>query len=298
VRLLHELATVSRKLPPSRTKVRVGRLVSIVAAGVGLDPRTVITLRDGSRMLLDPRSRTEAGPFWDQAYEADYVRVICDLADKCHPVVYDVGANVGLVTIPVAMRVRERSGQVVCFEPVAENHQRLVENLRLNDLTRTCVPYRLALAASEGKASMEREASFGATTGNALFKVHGLGGVRRSVASTIDIARLDDVIAHDDLPMPDVIKLDVEGSEVGFLAGARETLNRARPVVLGEFNSGLMPRFGHTFLDVVPLLPPGYSVFGFVDAETIVEKIPSIGLGDVLLVPREKVSTLPLRVRD
>jgi FkbM family methyltransferase len=298
VRLLHGLATVSRNLPPSRTKVRAGRLVSIVLGGLGLDPRTVTTLPDGSRMLLDPRSRTEAGAFWDEPHEADYVRVICHLADSCRPVVYDVGANVGLVTIPVAMHVRERSGKVVCFEPVPENHQRLVENLRLNDLTRTCFAYPLALAASEGKATMEREAYFGATTGNALFRVDGFDDMRGSVASTVEMARLDDVIARDELPMPDVIKLDVEGSEVGFLTGARETLNQARPVVLGEFNSDLMPRFGHTFLDAVPLLPHGYLVFGFVDADTIVGKSPSVGLGDVLLVPQEKVSTLPLSMID
>jgi hypothetical protein len=47
-----------------------------------------------------------------------------------------------------------------------------------------------------------------------------------------------------------VIKLDIEGSELVFLRGATNVITRCRPLILGEFNSAYMPRFGHTFLDV------------------------------------------------
>jgi FkbM family methyltransferase len=292
---MNGLATLARMLPPSRAKVRSGRFVAIVVAGLGLDPRTITTLPDGSRMLLDPRGRTEASAFWNGAYEPDYVKILSDLAStQDGPVVYDIGANIGLVTVPVAMAVRRRSGRVVCFEPVRENYTRLIENVGLNDLTATCSVYPLGLAASERHATMEREASFGATTGNAFLGAGGQHG-RGMVTTIVELARLDDVVRCADLPLPTVLKLDVEGAEVGFLAGAQETLDQARPIILGEFNSGLMPRFGHTFLDAVALLPHGYSIFSFASRDTIVEKPPSVGLGDVLLVPQEKCSLLPLR---
>jgi hypothetical protein len=93
------------------------------------------------------------------------------------------------------------------------------------------------------------------------------------------------------------VKLDVEGAEVGFLAGAQKTLRTARPIILGEFNSALMPKFGTTFVDAAALLPSDYVIFGFVDAHTVEEKHARVGIGDVLLVPRERVDELPVRIK-
>jgi hypothetical protein len=59
-----------------------------------------IQMLDGSRMLLDARSRTEAGPFWNGEYDQDdidFFKVCIDSGDT----VFDVGANVGLITIPL-----------------------------------------------------------------------------------------------------------------------------------------------------------------------------------------------------
>jgi Methyltransferase FkbM domain len=96
------------------------------------------------------------------------------------------------------------------------------------------------------------------------------------VTTIVQLAPLDDVVRGANLPLPTVLKLDVEGVEVGVLAGAQKTFDRAKPIILGEFNSELIPRFGHTFLDAVARLPDGYSIFSFASCDTIVER-PSIG---------------------
>ena len=49
-------------------------------------------------------------------------------------VVLDVGANIGYYTLQAAVRVGP-GGQVHAFEPVAASHARLVQNVRLNELT-------------------------------------------------------------------------------------------------------------------------------------------------------------------
>jgi FkbM family methyltransferase len=48
-------------------------------------------------------------------------------------IVYDVGAHIGLYTIPFA-KVVGAQGQVIAFEPATTNYEHLVHNLKLNDL--------------------------------------------------------------------------------------------------------------------------------------------------------------------
>ena len=106
------------------------------------------------------------------------------------------------------------------------------------------------------------------------------------------LARLDDLVDELALPPPDVVKIDVEGAEVAVLRGARRTLATSRPVIVGEFNSGLMPTFGTTFLDVLPNMPGGYEVYSFTSDRAVRRTSPRVGLGEVLLVPRERAEEL------
>jgi FkbM family methyltransferase len=264
------------------------------AARLGAKTLCVTTMTDGTLLALDARSRTEAEAFWNGAYETDYQRVLIGLVDQCGDVIYDVGANVGLVAVPLARHVRE-TGRVICFEPVHENSERLRHNIALNDLG-NCQVLEVALGERTGQAQIAREARHGEVTGNAILVSDAASPVGYSAVSTIAIEPLDALVEKLGLPLPCVVKLDVEGAEVGFLAGARATLAKSRPMILGEFNSVLMPNFGATFLDAAALLPEDYAIFSFVDARTVREREPAVGLGDVLLVPRELVSKLPLAV--
>jgi len=61
---------------------------------------------------------------------------------------------------------------------------------------------------------------------------------------TIEVAvrRLDGFFEESNLPGPNVIKADIEGSEIDFLAGAETVIRRYRPLLLVELhgtNSGV-----------------------------------------------------------
>lgn len=270
-------------------------MLTALVSSAGGQAVTTVRLNDGSMMELDPRSRTEAGAFWCGVHEEDYRKVLVDLCHSYGSSFYDVGANVGLVVVPVARKL-STPAHVVAFEPVESNAVRLRRNLDHNGLTDAIV-FECALGEASGVLTIAREAAHGATSGNAVVVASPKDSEAGAVEVTeVPVRTLDDIVQTEQLTLPDVIKVDVEGSEVGFLAGAQETLHSARPVVLGEFNSGYMPRFGTTFLDAVPLLPPDYVILAFRSGTSVAEELPRVGLGDVLLVPREKLTQLPLTV--
>jgi len=54
--------------------------------------------------------------------------------------------------------------------------------------------------------------------------------------SVVDAVRLDDWVAEAAPARIDLIKIDVEGSEMQVLSGGRATLARYRPLLITEYN--------------------------------------------------------------
>jgi FkbM family methyltransferase len=143
---------------------------------------------------------------------------------------YDIGANVGFLSLILA-RLVGPGGRVVCFEPLPGNVEMIERNARSNGF---------------GQVTVRREAA-GASDGNARFMV-GPETVSSKLASVanpgdsfvgeteVSVRSLDSVRAVDGVPAPDFIKIDAEGAEADVLAGATETLNSARPLMLIELH--------------------------------------------------------------
>ena len=275
-----------------RWAVRCGRVLAATAANLGASAIYPVRMKDGTTILLDGRSRTEGRAFWTGVYDADLLATATRLHDSFPGAFYDVGANVGLVGLPVAAARRDQP--VVAFEPVPANANRLRESVALNNLQNVEV-VEVALGDQEGEVVLARESVLGATTGNAHLVV--ADDVPPGERSAARMVRLDDIVASLRLPPPSVVKLDVEGAEVGVITGGLETLRRHRPVIIGEFNNLLMPRFRHTFLDAYKLVAPlGYEVFAFVAGGVVRIEHPEADRGDVLLAPSEGVERLPFAI--
>jgi FkbM family methyltransferase len=131
--------------------------------------------------------------------------------------VWDVGANVGLYAIPSA-RAADATGAVFAFEPVPRNLTYLRRHVALNHLHNVHV-IDAAVSDRPGEVRMGP----GASPSEAAMSEDGPWVVR---AVPLDAWR-----AETNTPAPGLIKIDVEGHEHRVLAGAIETLKRARPVV-------------------------------------------------------------------
>ncbi len=148
-------------------------------------------------------------------------------------VVWDVGANLGLFAFAAA-HLAGSGGKVIAVEPDLW----LVRLLRLSARRQpassapvTVVP--CAIAASAGLrtfciANRSRAANFLAGYGSS--QTGGEAERQTVLTMTLDWLR-------EQVPVPDVLKIDTEGAELEVLHGARNLFESARPVVLCEVSS-------------------------------------------------------------
>jgi FkbM family methyltransferase len=137
--------------------------------------------------------------------------------------VYDIGANVGFFSV-IAARLTGEGGRVVAFDPLPSNVAAIRHNAQLNQFEPRIRVEEVAVGATDGAASFV----VGATPGWGRLGDDGSLAVR--------VVGLDARIAAGELPVPDVIKLDIEGGEVAALAGLAATLHEHGPVVLVELH--------------------------------------------------------------
>lgn len=151
----------------------------------------------------------------------------------------DIGANVGMYTIWAA---KTRGVRTFAFEPESQNYALLCRNIVMNGLSGSVVAYCLALAEKSDYSLLHLSEfqtggschSFGEKVDFQL-QHHEFALAQGCVGST-----LDTLVAKGAVPMPDHIKIDVDGLEHKVLAGSRAVLaDPALKSVLVEINTNL-----------------------------------------------------------
>ncbi|MGD8860954.1 MAG: FkbM family methyltransferase [Myxococcales bacterium] len=142
----------------------------------------------------------------------------------------DVGANIGLVTIPVLERTGARA---LCFEPAPDNHALLQRNLARHGLADRAEVHPVALAETAGQLPLRLSPD---NSGD-----HRLSPGAGAQAGTVRVptARLDDVLAGRELPRPVVMKVDTQGAEARVLAGAEQTVAQVDHLIVEYWPAGL-----------------------------------------------------------
>lgn len=144
---------------------------------------------------------------------------------------YDIGANVGFITVIMA-RLVGANGRVCSFEPVPWLADQAAHNAELNRFRKVSV-HRVALSDSDGEAIFEVPPNL--TMGKLVEGERGASSGGRELV--VKKRRLDSISSAEVLPDPDLVKIDVEGAEAAVLDGAAELLRRSRPMLLIELHS-------------------------------------------------------------
>jgi FkbM family methyltransferase len=171
-----------------------------------------------------------------------YVTALADFAGKLAPLArylertlppaplcLDVGANIGLTAILMALT--RPAGEIIAFEASPRNAHWLRHNLAHNGIA-NCTVVETAVGAHEGHAVF-RQTPFAA----ASHVVRGDPNAPPHATTRVPITSLDRYLTGAAQRAIDFIKLDVEGFEPPVLAGAAATLARHRCPLYMEFNA-------------------------------------------------------------
>ncbi len=220
------LARALRTLPDVRGKAPLAlRWKRLRERSRPLDGFWELRMADGS-IISAPLGSSMT---WTIAAVGHWDRQILELVSRYvapESLVLDVGASLGLWTVPLGRAARLRGTILWSFEPNPENARWLAANIERNGL-RDVVEFRaFGLGARAGTAHL-------------LLREHGGGNGALSEQAGQDsvpvfVVRLDDL----DLPRRvSFMKLDVEGFELEVLRGAHATIERDRPAIFGEFSA-------------------------------------------------------------
>jgi FkbM family methyltransferase len=135
--------------------------------------------------------------------------------------VVEVGANIGVHTIPMAQCIGPR-GRLLAFEPQRAVFQVLCANVALNGVEQVEAHWA-ALGSTDGFISVPRLDS------TARQNFGGLA-IGEANGEKVRLATLDSL----DLPACHFIKIDVEGMEIEVIRGAVETIRRHVPLIYAE----------------------------------------------------------------
>jgi FkbM family methyltransferase len=203
-------------------------------------------------------------------------------------VMLDGGANDGLYSLYAARRVGPQ-GLVLAVEPSAREFARLKANIELNRLENV-KPFKLALGSRVGDAHLAvaeaRHAGMN-TLDPAVAPASPdvWGDTKESVA----LETIDALVARCGVQRLDVVKLDVEGSEVDALEGAYSAIARFRPTILLEAEDARLATQGRSKDDLVRAMAElDYELWAF-DAGSMQlrpAEPPSAVEGNVVAAPR------------
>ncbi|SME98562.1 methyltransferase, FkbM family [Tistlia consotensis] len=133
-------------------------------------------------------------------------------------VLYDIGANTGVYSL-LAAKLHGPELRVVAFEPAFANFADLNRNIVLNRLERQVTPLPFALS------DRDQLLSFGFRNLEAGSAMHGseetVGKGDEAAAHVLPVVgrRLDALVETLGLPLPQHVKIDVDGGELEVLAG-------------------------------------------------------------------------------
>lgn len=257
--LKHRCAAVSRKVLP-----RLGDRLSNVAACLlarwtrrhGTTLFRVDGLADGISLCVNPDAHIGGLIYWRGYYEMSGITLLRRILAPDMTLI-DVGANIGEYTLHGCRLVPR--GRVVSFEP-SWVHAVLEQNLAINDC-HNVEAFKMGLSDRPGRMRLYSPPPGDSDSFNEGLSSFFHRGGRGESGAWVEVETLDRMADRLQLQRVGVVKIDVEGSELFVLRGARGVLNRFKPKLLLELNPATSRAAGYGIGDVLDLLAEhGYRV--------------------------------------
>ena len=181
----------------------------------------------GMKLMLNLQTEKD---YWLGTYEPSLQNAAQRFV-KPGMVIYDVGANIGYISLMLA-RLGGESAKVFSFEALPTNVQRLQKNIALNQMEPTIRVIPKAVIDSS------HPVIFLAHSSPSMGKARGSAGREELYDHEIKVAglALDDFVFTDGNPAPNLIKMDIEGGEILAMQGMQRLLKEKHPMMLIELH--------------------------------------------------------------
>jgi len=169
--------------------------------------------------------------------------------------VLDIGAHIGLVTLPLSDAIA-KTGTVYAFEPATANRSFLIQHIKTNQIHN--VEVILDLVGETESNSVE---FFESTHDSGMNTLAITGSKRGYKKSTKNQTTLDRFCAHRNL-RPELIKIDTEGAELSILKGAVNILKQDKPIIFLSVHPHQIKELGGSISELEEIIQElGYEVF-------------------------------------
>ena len=233
-----------RHFPWENGKWRIAKLLS---DRVCLKPTSIVaTVAPNLTMELDLSDFLQRTLWLERKYEPELQSILMEYLAP-GGVFVDIGANVGFFTL-LASRLVGNTGHVYAFEPAPRTFAALNRNIQLNQI-QNVTPMQLGLSDAQGEAAFYPDP--GGNSGAGSLRPHP----NNTAAITVDLDSYDRLAAEMKLPVPSLIKIDVEGAEHKVVQGMSALLSQQhRPPILMEISEFSLEKQGSSRTSLLSLM--------------------------------------------
>jgi FkbM family methyltransferase len=195
--------------------------------------------------------------FLTGAYEGETVSFLRRLSQSRAERGYllDIGANIGMITVPFAMMAREGTStrpSVVAIEAVPDNTRALEINIKLNKLDGDVTVIGAALGDVEKTIQIQVEGDLSPGEGSGTANILADDSKYACVTQSLQLRTLDHLLESGVINSDcAVIKIDTDGYDLKVLQGGTRFLAASRPAIYGEFAAHCLQWHQQSVVDVM-----------------------------------------------
>jgi FkbM family methyltransferase len=146
-------------------------------------------------------------------------------------ILWDIGANVGLYSV---YAVKKRNCKVFAFEPSVFNLELLARNINLNGMSDQIALVPIALTDQSGFSKLRMTSTDLGGALSTFGKDYGWDG--QTIKQVFEFQTLglsiENVVENLSIPVPDYIKMDVDGIEHLILEGGESVLKKIKGILI------------------------------------------------------------------
>ncbi|MBP9819210.1 FkbM family methyltransferase [Candidatus Woesebacteria bacterium] len=247
------------------TKLRSFATGALAKSGsAGSAQSALVTIRSGFAKGLHMYMPVPTPPTYEVMVEGTYEHYITEkIVEKMQPggkVIWDIGAHIGYQTLAFANIVGDQ-GKVVAFEPNLNNIAWLTKNIDRNPALKNRIIVRSEAVSDKTEQltfNISKNTDDATTSGGYIANVTPPlpdSSYEQFSTVTVQATSIDELLAQGELPVPDLLKIDVEGAEYSVVIGAKNTLTTLKPKLIIEIHTIPMMLYVSDFLKSI-----GYAI--------------------------------------